>query len=169
MAEIQEIACSIYECRDEIILRLLNFSATDTILYLSSCVSNEEILTSLDRMIDSVNRILLTKFEEVEGLEVSEVNLAQKKQLRSFLDRLDDETLAIVYLIATELKSVLLGCLFLYRIFSVKDIFNLAFAEELEEQSKWGCDDCIRQRHTEILGKLISWEKFCDERSLFKN
>lgn len=165
----QEIIGSIHECRDEIVLRLLDFSATDTILYLSSCVSNKEILTCLDRTIDLVNQILLTKFEEVEGLEVSAINLAQKKQLRSFLAKLDDETLAIVYLVATELKSVLLGCLFLYRVFSVKDIFNLAFAEELEEQSKWGCDDCIRQRHTEIFGKLISWEKFCDERSLFKN
>ena len=169
MAEIQEVICSIHERRGEIVLRLLEFSATDTILYLKECISDKHTLNCLKRAIYLVNDFLQTKFEEVSGLEVSVVNLAQKEQLRTFLNKLDDVSLAVVYLVATELRSVLLGCLFLCRVFSVKDIFNLAFAEELEEQDKWGCDDCIRQKHTEILEKLMSWEKFCNERSLFKN
>ncbi len=165
----QTIICSIHERRDEIVLRLLEFSATDTILYLRECVSNEQVLNSLKCAISCANDFLQTKFEEVSGLEVSVVNLAQKVQLRTFLNKLDDASLAVVYLVATELRSVLLGCLFLCRVFSVKDIFNLAFAEELEEQNKWGRDDFILQRHAEILKKLKTLEKFCDERSLFKN
>lgn len=169
LVEMQEIICSVHEHRNEIVLRLLEFSATDTILYLKECISNEKTLNSLKCAICFANDFLQTKFEEVSGLEVSATNLAQKELLREFLNKLDDVSLAVVYLVATELRSVLLGCLFLCRVFSVKDMFNLAFAEELEEQDKWGCDDCIRQQHAEILEKLMFLEKFCDERSLFKN
>lgn len=169
MADLQEIVCSVSKHREEIVSRLLEFSATDTILYLRGGISDKHTLNCLQQAVAFANDFLQTEFEEVIGLDVSVVNLAQREQLRSFFVKLNDEALTVVYLVATELKSVLMGCLFLYRFFSVKDIFNLAFAEELEEQSKWGYDDCIHQRHSEILEKLISWEKFCDERSLFKN
>ncbi len=169
MADLQEIICSVDEHRKEIVVRLLDFSATDTILYLRECISDEKMLRCLNSAIQLANVFLRTKFEENSGLEVSGVNLAQRAQLKVFLDKLDNESLVVLFLVATELKSVLLGVLFLYNAFSVQDIFNLAFAEELEEQNIWGKDEFVTQRHSEIFDKLISWEKFCDERGLFKN
>lgn len=169
MADLQEFISSVDGYRKEIVVRLLDFSATDTILYVRECISDEKRLRCLDSAIQLANTFLQTKYEEIFELEVSGVNLAQREKLKVFLDKLDNASLVVLFLVVTELKSVLLGVVFLYHAFSVQDIFNLAFAEELEEQNIWGKDEFITQRYSEIFDKLISWEKFCDERSLFKN
>lgn len=169
MSDLKEIVCLVGKQRDEIVCRLLDFSATDTILYLEDCVDDEQILSRVKRAISFANEILQTQFEEVQGFEVLAKNLAQKEQLQRFLEQLDDASLAMLYLVATELRSVLLGVLFLYHVFSVHEMFNIAFAEELYEQSKWGRDEDTLHRHAQILENLKRWEKFCDERSLFKN
>lgn len=115
------------------------------------------------------NSIMNSHFEEVNGFEVSNINQKQKDILKKYLFNLDDQTLTILYLVALELKSVLLGVLFVSRSLTMQDVFNLSFAEELEEQKKWGEDEVISKKHAEILENLKQWENFCYERSIFKN
>ena len=167
--DLQKIICSVSEHRDEIINRLLNFSATDTILYLRGAGCDQSILLLVQKAIDMVNNILNSNFEEVDGFVVSDINQKQKDILKKYLFDMDDQTLTILYFVALELKSVLLGILFVSRSLAVQDVFNLSFAEELEEQKKWGGDETIAKKHSEILENLKQWESFCYERSIFKN
>ncbi len=167
--DLQKISCSISEHRDDIINRLLSFSATDTILYLRGGVCNQSVLLFAKKAIDMANSIMNSHFEEVNGLEVSNINQKQKDVLKKYLFNLDNQSLIILYLVALELKSVLLGVLFVTQSFKVQDVFNLSYAEELEEQKKWGEDEAISNKHSEILENLKQWESFCYERSIFKN
>ena len=67
--------------------------------------------------------------------------------------------LAGLYLSATELRSVLLATLLAERQISVEEAFVCSFAEEIEEQNKWGIPEEIEQRHATVRARLKDAEK----------
>lgn len=55
--------------------------------------------------------------------------------MAAYLRQLDDDKLSILYLTATELRSVLLGILFAERIASAEAVFRLAFVRSWSSRS----------------------------------
>lgn len=164
LMQVQEAA----KMKQELVSLLVPFAATDTLLYLSD-VSNEKTQKEVDDAIKSANGIMGTKFVPVLGLEVCRQNIEQQEIVWQYLEKTDDYRFAVVYLAATELRSVLAGVLLANRVLSADDVFQLAFAEELAQQERWGKDEEIKKRQQAIKQKIIELEKVCHERSLFEN
>lgn len=164
LMQVQEAA----KMKQELVSLLVPFAATDTLLYLSD-VLNEKTQKEVDDAIKSVNEIMGTKFVPVLGLEVCRQNIEQQEIVRQYLEKTDDYRFAVVYLAATELRSVLAGVLLANRVLSADDVFQLAFAEELAQQERWGKDEETKKRQQAIKQKIIELEKVCNERSLFEN
>ena len=164
LTQVQEAA----KMKRELVSLLVPFAATDTLLYLSD-VSNEKTQKEVDDAIKSANEIMGTKFVPVLGLEVCRQNIEQQEIVRRYLEKTDDYRFAVVYLAATELRSVLAGVLLANRVLSADDVFQLAFAEELAQQERWGKDEEIKKRQQDIKQRIIELEKVCHERSLFED
>lgn len=164
LMQVQEAA----KMKQELVSLLVPFAATDTLLYLSD-VSNEKTQKVVDDAIKSANEIMGTKFVPVLGLEVCRQNIEQQEIVRRYLEKTDDYRFAVVYLAATELRSVLAGVLLANRALSADDVFQLAFAEELAQQERWGKDEEIKKRQQDIKQRIIELEKVCHERSLFED
>ena len=164
LKQVQEAA----KMKQELVSLLVPFAATDTLLYLSD-VLNEKIQKEVDDAIKSANEIMGTKFVPVLGLEVCRQNIEQQEIVRRYLEKTDDYRFAVVYLAATELRSVLAGVLLANRVLSADDVFQLTFAEELAQQERWGKDEEIKKRQQDIKQRIIELEKVCHERSLFED
>ena len=164
LMQVQEAA----KMKHELVSLLVPFAATDTLLYLSD-VLNEKTQKEVDDAIKSANEIMGTKFVPVLGVEVCRQNIEQQEIVRQYLEKTDDYRFAVVYLTATELRSVLAGVLLANRALSADDVFWLAFAEELAQQERWGKDEETKKRQQAIKQKIIELEKVCNERSLFEN
>lgn len=164
LMQVQEAA----KMKQELVSLLVPFAATDTLLYLSG-VLNEKMQKEVDDAIKSANEIMGTKFVPVLGLEVCRQNIEQQEIVRRYLEKTDDYRFAVVYLAATELRSVLAGVLLANRVLSADDVFQLTFAEELAQQERWGKDEEIKKRQQDIKQRIIELEKVCHERSLFEN
>lgn len=164
LMQVQEAA----KMKQELVSLLVPFAATDTLLYLSG-VLNEKMQKEVDDAIKSANEIMGTKFVPVLGLEVCRQNIEQQEIVRRYLEKTDDYRFAVVYLAATELRSVLAGVLLANRVLSADDVFQLTFVEELAQQERWGKDEEIKKRQQDIKQRIIELEKVCHERSLFEN
>ena len=138
---------------------LVKFAETDTLLYLPDDL-DAGILRDAAAAVEQANLLSNTAFVMTKGLSVIAANALQKEKMAAYLRQLDDDKLSILYLTATELRSVLLGILFAERI---------ASCEELEQQKQWGTDEATVMRQEDVKRKLKRWETFCYERSLSEN
>ena len=147
---------------------MVKFAETDTLLYLPDDL-DAGILRDAAAAVEQANLLSNTAFVMTKGLSVIAANALQKEKMAAYLRQLDDDKLSVLYLTATELRSVLLGILFVEGIASAEDVFRLAFAEELEQQKRWGRDEATVKRQAEIRRKLKEWEALYYERSLSEN
>ena len=147
---------------------LVKFAETDTLLYLPDDL-DAGILRDAAAAVEQANLLSNTAFVMTIGLSVIGAYALQKEKMAAYLRQLDDDKLSILYLTATELRSVLLGILFAERIASAEAVFRLAFCEELEQQKQWGTDEATVMRQEDVKRKLKRWETFCYERSLSEN
>lgn len=146
---------------------LVKFAETDTLLYLPDDLDAGILRDAA--AVEQANLLSNTAFVMTKGLSVIAANALQKEKMAAYLRQLDDDKLSILYLTATELRSVLLGILFAERIASAEAVFRLAFCEELEQQKQWGTDEATVMRQEDVKRKLKRWETFCYERSLSEN
>ncbi len=137
---------------------LASFVATDTVLYLRQ-LSDENIKKKAERAVVQVNDIMHTRYVTVCSLDVIGKNQAQREKTEIYLQGLKDKIFAILYLMATELRSVIIGVLFVNKKITIQDAFQLAFAEELEQQRYWGADSFTKQRQKDIMDKLMKLEE----------
>lgn len=148
--------------KNELIEKLVSFVLTDTILYLPE---DESICTKLEQ----VNSLLGTNFALVKGIDVPAENVAQQKKVEKYLLECSAAKTAFVYLMATEIRSVLLAILWMEEKININEVFECAFFEELQEQKQWGEIEEIKERNKLIKSKLNDLEKWRYERSLSKN
>lgn len=163
-----EIIKKIAAEREYFISVLVKFAETDTLLYLPDDL-DAGILRDAAVAIERVNLLSNTSFVMTKGLSVIAANAVQKEKMTAYLRQLDDDKLSVLYLTATELRSVLLGILFAERIASAEAVFRLAFCEEQVQQKQWGTDEATVMRQEDVKRKLKRWEMFCYERSLSEN
>lgn len=113
---------------------LVRFAETDTLLYLPDDL-DAGILRDAAAAVEQANLLSNTAFVMTKGLSVIAANALQKEKMAAYLRQLDDDKLSILYLTATELRSVLLGILFAERIASAEAVFRLAFVRSWSSRS----------------------------------
>lgn len=144
----QEVLAELSKIQEsELVNRLVSFASTDTILFLPDSAEARKAVTI-------ANQILQTKFVISEGIEVLGVNSLQDNQVKQYLEHVSFNKLALVYLTATELRSVLLGILFAEGKVSIESAFACAFYEELSQQHCWGCLPEMLQKQQGIKNRL---------------
>lgn len=158
------------KCKKEYFRELLvSFVLTDTLLYITDNLAKQDCGKNVYNAVCLANSILNTKYECCNGIIVLSANESQQAKLRKYLDEISLEKFCVVYVVATELRSVLLGILFAEQKIKIEEAFDLAFFEEIYEQNNWGCLDEITKNHNEIKNKLKCIEGFCFERAIYKN
>jgi chaperone required for assembly of F1-ATPase len=155
--------------REEFCKILVSFVLTDSILFVEKDLLNQDCGKSIIDAVNVANGILNTEYEISNGVDVLPINQLQSEKIEKYLKSISLEKFCVIYLVAIELRSVLLGVLFVEEKFDVNKIFELAFFEELYEQIKWGVVDEITQRHLQIKNILDETKGFCIERGLHKN
>ena len=138
--------------KSELIERLVSFVCHDTIFYLSENQSAKKYLTV-------ANAFLSTHFQMCDAFITAESNVSQNDKVEAYLGKLNSSKIVGLYLSATELRSVLLGILFVEGKITVDEAFECGFAEELTEQKKWGTLEEIEQRHKEVIERLKEAKK----------
>lgn len=154
--------------RENLTGRLIRFAETDTLLFLAGCV-REDTARLAESRIRQANVLLNTDYSPLKGLTEAAAGEQRGAKLATYLNRQDDVSFAVIYMVATELKSVLSGVLLAAGKISAEEAFTLAFAEELEQQEKWGKDEDTVKRQDDILQSLREWKRFGDERDVLKN
>lgn len=155
--------------RQELTKLLVSFVLTDSILYISNELKKGECYNNIVRVISLVNNFLDTSYQISDGIDVLDINKEQSEKLEKYLESISIEKFCVIYIIATEVRSVFLGVLFVEQKIDTEEVFDLAFFEELYEQNKWGIVEDIRVKHDIIKSRIIKIKEFCVERGLYKN
>lgn len=141
---------------------LLVFIKTDTILF----AFNEECEDCFKCFLSAANGVLNTAFILTKGLDIAEVNQTQDNTVRAYLDSLSAQRFALVYLVATQVRSVLLAVLFAEGKIDSDELLNTAFFEELWQQKKWGETAETTERYRCIKEELTKLKVLRDGTSL---
>jgi len=154
-----EISVLYQKQRDELISKLVSFVAGDTILFLPKA-------SGCDEKVKSANEILGSRFERTDGIAVLPENLLYGDNIKAYMDSCSVKKQTFIYLVATELRSVLSGVLMAEKKISLEEAFNLAFYEELGQQKKWGIMPEAEEKHQAVKTQLQALEQWFDERSV---
>jgi len=127
--------------REETIDIMCKFATTDLLLFWGD-------ENGLNKMQQDAWMPYLNSIKEASGNDINisnSIKTPDNKQfilwLKNSLSKLSDKELTASFLVATSLKSVILGLFFLNKKFSVEDIFKAAFLEEIYQNELWGKDE----------------------------
>lgn len=144
---------------------LIAFIETDAILF----AFNEECMADYQSFVLKANKVLNTAFILTNGLDVVEVNSQQGDIVRAYFDALSVQKFTLLYLVATKVRSVLLGVLFAESLIDWGQLFDVAYYEELWQQKKWGVLAEETEKYNAIKNDLMELERARDEICLFEN
>lgn len=145
--------------KGELIDQLVSFVMTDTLLFLPN---DKTVISALQ----SLNDVLNTVYVLSQGIEVLPQNVQQNNRVKQYLEKLSSDDVAFIYQIGKELRSVLLAILLRNKILNLRQVFDLAFYEELCQQKDWGKTEEIVKRQKDIWEKLTGLCEQYDKRSV---
>lgn len=154
--------------KDELVNKLGSFVMCDSLLFVSK-ETPYDWRERIKKAVAEANAVLETSFVMTERLEVPCSNLEQKEAFLRYFGTCCRDKAAYIYLVATELRSVLAAVLTVERKISLTEAFKLAFYEEICQQEKWGLTEEAESRQREIKNKLQELERVGYERGLFKD
>ncbi len=136
--DLKQAAADIAADREEIIERLVQFSATDMLLFWG----NEKALIERQSkvwqpIIKWVNDNMESHFKATQSLDVKE-NEEDGAKVREFLHSLSDKELAAFYAAALATRSVLLASALVKGKINAEQAFEAAYLEELWQAENWG-------------------------------
>jgi len=145
--------------KDELINQLVSFALTDTLLFLPN---DKTVISALQ----SLNDVLNTVYVLSQGIEVLPQNVQQNNRVKQYLEKLSSDDVVFVYQVGKQLRSVLLAILLRNKILNLRQVFDLAFYEELCQQKDWGKTEEIVKRQNDIWEKLTELCEQYDKRSI---
>ena len=145
--------------KDELVNQLVSFASTDTLLFLPN---DKAVISALQ----SLNDVLNTVYVLSQGIEVLPQNVQQNNRVKQYLEKLSSDDVVFVYQVGKQLRSVLLAILLRNKILNLRQVFDLAFYEELCQQKDWGKTEEIVKRQNDIWEKLTELCEQYDKRSI---
>ena len=159
--KLQDATKDIAAYREEIINRMLKYSATDMLLFWGSdkglMVKQEKEWTPL---LEWARKEFDGKFVKTNGLDVPEEDKRSGYRLKSFMENLSDKELAAFYLAALNMRSVLLASALVKGRINAEQAYKAAYLEELYQAQHWGVDEDAESRRNERRQELSDIEKF---------
>lgn len=155
-----EIIQKIAEDKDNIISMMLEYAPADTILFWNEKEGlSERQKKQWDPYIIWANEKIGAKFSPTEELSTDNT-VGEITALESYLRKTDAKKLALAYLFARELKSVILGLAVVQKKCSVEDAFSAAFLEQNFQEEKWGTDEFSLEKSNSIKKVLNQLKNF---------
>lgn len=137
--------------------KLLSFLLYDTVLfYPDNADFQKDYGRKLEMVLASFNKLLVVEYVATKGLDVVEQNNSFQEKIANFLAQLNVIDLIKVYIIATNLRSVILAILILNGVVEVKDAVEVAFCEEFYSQKKWGRIEELDEKCKTIEGNIVN-------------
>ena len=159
--KLQQATKEISGYRDDIIQRLLKYSATDMLLFWGS---DKGLMQQQEQkwgpLLEWASKEFEGKFVKTYGLDVPEENKTSGYRLKLFLENLSDKELAAFYLAALNMRSVLLAAALVKGKINAEQAFQAAYLEELYQAEHWGNDQEAEQKRMERKQELQDIEKF---------
>lgn len=147
----KDIINQIVEKREYFEQKLLEFLLCDTMLF---CSENEEINNmygkKISKVIDDFNKMLGVEYKLSRGFDIDEGNKKYQDVVGQYLSQSDGDFLGCIYMIATELRSVMLAFLLMNKKISINESIELAFYEEYFQQKKWGSIQELEDKNKQI-------------------
>ncbi len=159
--KLEESVQQISQNREEIIDKLIQFSATDLLLFWGTnadLAKRQELLWS--PVLKWVGQTLANEYKITHSLDVPGQDEKAGDKLRQFMESLDDKQLAALFAAALLMRSVLLACALVKGKISAKEAYNAALVEELWQAEHWGVDEEAQSRRDDILKELSAIEAF---------
>ena len=154
----------ILQNKEDIVFLLSDYVLTDTILFWSD---EDEIKFQQQKewqpVIDFINKDVGLHLQKTFDLLPPSENEENKKALQEYLRTLYLKDLTALYLVATELKSVLLATMLIKRKINASEAFKKAFLEELFQNERWGTDKEAENKREQIKEKLLKIEEYLKE------
>lgn len=95
-----------------------------------------------------------------EGFSPDDQSQSTVEAIRSWVLSLSAENLTTYQTLVSITSSPILSCAFMEKEITVKDLFDLAFLEELYQIEQWGLDQEAEKRHTSIQQELKDIERY---------
>ena len=147
----REIVNQIVEKREYFEQKILEFLLCDTMLF---CSENEEINSlygkQISKVIDDFNKMLGVDYKLSRGFDVDDGNKTHQDVVGKYLSQTKGDFLSCIYMIATELRSVMLAVLLMNKKISVDESVELAFYEENFQQKQWGNIQELADKNNQI-------------------
>jgi len=157
---IAELIQKIAEDRNNIISAMLEYALTDTILFWNK---KDDLFERQKKQWEPytvwANEEIGAKFSPTEGLSTDNT-VGEITALESYLRKTDARKLALAYLFARELRSVILGLAVVQKKCSVEDAFSAAFLEQNFQEEKWGTDEFSLEKSNSIKKALNQLKNF---------
>ena len=137
--KLEEAAVEIAQYRESIIDRLVQYAATDMLLFWGA---DKDLIIRQEKewgpLLEWAKEEFDTKFVVCHDLNVPEENRKSGYRLRFFLEKLSDRELAAFYLAALNMRSVLLAAALVKGKINAEQAFEAAYLEELWQAENWG-------------------------------
>lgn len=153
---ISQILQEVEKNRASLTKALLYFAQTDTILF----AFNAECQQKFSSLVTQVNTILNSSFSTTLDIIPPKINQQQTTNLLSYLEQLSLNKFTILYLIATEIRSVLLAILFIEKNIDTNALIQSAYFEEIYQQNLWGKNSEAETKYNLIKNKISELEQF---------
>ena len=151
----KDIINQIVERRGYFEQKLLEFLLCDTMLF---CSENTEINNfygkQISKVIDDFNKMLGVEYKLSRGFDIDEGNKKHQDVVGRYLSQVNDDFLCRIYMVAIELRSVMLAFLLINKKIGVKESVELAFYEECFQQKKWGIVQELEDKNKQICDNI---------------
>lgn len=159
--KLEEAAAEIAQYREDIIERLVQYAATDMLLFWGA---DKDLIIRQEKewgpLLEWAKEEFDAKFVICHDLNVPEENRKSGYRLKFFLERLSDKELAAFYLAALNMRSVLLAAALVKGRINAEQAYRAAYLEELWQAENWGMDDEAEGRRRERFEELREIEDF---------
>ena len=154
------IETDVSENKEAIIGKLVEFALSDTLLFWSTDKNVHGVQEQKWAPIISwVNQTIRGDFKKTSGLDTLDENNDMSDKLKIYLSNLSDKELSVFYVAALTMRSVLLALALVKGKINANEAFELSELETLYQIQKWGVDDTIEARHSNIKQILINAEE----------
>ncbi|MBE6448295.1 MAG: hypothetical protein E7018_03240 [Alphaproteobacteria bacterium] len=159
--KLNQAAQEIASYRDDIIAKLMQYAATDMLLFWGT---DANLLEKQEKewtpVLNWAREEFGEKYKTTKSLDVQKENLDSGKGLKSFMEKLSDKQLAAFYLAALNMRSVLLASALVKGKLNAEQAYKAAYLEELFQADAWGKDAEAEARRHERHQELSDIELF---------
>lgn len=157
----QKLEADVLAHRQELTDRLVDFSRSDVLLFLSS---DKKLMEQQKEkwlpIVNWINNTLKSSFSTTTTLNVPPADKRSLEDLKTYIDQLSAKEMTAFYMTALDMRSVLLALALVKGRIGAGEAFELSEMEELYQVRNWGSEPVAEARRRALRDNLIQAEKY---------